>query len=353
MTIVFMGSDDISCGFLSALLAAPGHTICAIVTQPDRPSGRNRKLTPSPMRTWMLKHGWKGKTLTPDNVNNPETLSDLHECNPDIIVVVAYGQILKQPLLELPRHGCLNIHLSLLPLLRGAAPIQRAMMQGFHETGVTAMKMDKGMDSGDTYGMLETPILPTDIHASLTARLIDMGCSLLLKTLDDLAAGTATLTPQDHAKKTFAPKITKADRILDWSQDAATLDHIIRAFYPKPGCIAYLPNCTLIKPLRAEVVRAAEDGSFIAVGYSDPVTPPTEPINNCQLSIVNCQFPLPGTILAMSPSGPVIACGNGTALRLLEIHPDGKPHPQSGAEFAHGYKITLPAGSRLSSAQPM
>jgi len=340
MTIVFMGSDDISCGFLAALLGAKGHTVVGVVTQPDRPSGRNRKLSPSPMRTWMLKHGWKGLTLTPENVNTPDTLDKLRGCNPDIIVVVAYGQILRQPLLELPRHGCLNIHLSLLPLLRGAAPIQRGMMHGVHETGVTAMKMDKGMDSGDIYGMLETPVLPTDTHASLTARLIDMGCSLLLKTLADLNAGAATLTPQDHSKKTFAPKIAKADRILDWKQDATTLYNTIRAFYPKPGCIAYLPTGILIKPLRAEVVRPIEGDAFIAMEYDNLGRPSAPP------SHINIAAP-PGTLITMTPPGPVIACGNNTALRLLKIHAEGKPHPQSGTYFVHGYKATLPAGSRL------
>gem|GEM_PF-198840 len=318
--VVFMGSDDVSCAFLRALITAPEHTVAAVVTQPDRRSGRDRRLlTPTPLRAWMLKHGWKGTVFAPDDINTPETHALLHGCRPDIIVVVAYGQFLGQPILDMPRHGCLNIHLSLLPLLRGAAPIHRAIMQGHDETGVTAMRMDIGMDSGDIYGTLETPILPTDTHASLAARLIDMGCSLMVKTLADLHAGTATRTAQDHSKKTVARKILRDDRMLNWAHTADALERAVRTFYPKPGAIATLPGGALVKVLRAEVIPR---------DHAHAAHPP-------------------GTLLAMAPPGPVIACGHHTALRLLELHPEGKPRPQSGTQFVHGHKVTLPVGAIL------
>jgi len=322
MNIVFLGSDDISCGFLEALLTAPEHSVHAVVTQPRRPAGRNLTLRDSPIHTWMQKRALSIPVLTPGDVNTPESLDAIRGFNPDVVVVVAYGQFLGQALLDMPPHGCLNIHLSLLPKLRGAAPIHRAMLQGFATTGVTAMHMDIGMDSGDIYGTREVPILSNDTHASLTATLIDEGCKLLLKTLDDFASGTATRTPQDHTQKTTAKKVKKADWTIDWTQPAEAIERAVRTFYPRPGTIAYIPNSIL----GAGHFTLIKIFSALVEGTTD------QP---------------PGTVISLDASGPLIACGDGTSLRLLEIHPEGKPRPISGNAFVNGYKNTLSPGDRL------
>lgn len=323
-----MGSDELSCGFLEALLDARELRVRAVVTQPDRPCGRHLRLQPCAVRAWILEHSLPLEVLTPPKVNAPEVLEALAALRPDAVVVVAYGQFLGSRLLQLPPRGCVNLHLSLLPALRGAAPIVRAILEGLPETGVTAMRMDRGMDTGDILGRRALAIAPDDTTASLTQRLVALGRDLMLDTLARLREGTVQPIPQDHARATYAPKIQKDEWLLDWSRPAEAVCRTVRAFHPRPGCTTFLPAGPvkggaqplqpgpLLKVLRAEVA-------------SD--IPTRQP---------------PGSVLAMQDC-PIIAAGEGTAVRLLEVRTEGRPRTISGQEFVNGYRQRVRVGDRF------
>jgi methionyl-tRNA formyltransferase len=322
-----MGTDEISCGFLDALLGAGGVSVRAIVTQPDRPSGRHLKRVLGPVRAMVLERSLSIDVLTPPNVNTPAVLEDLGARRPDAIVVVAYGQFLGKRLLALPRLGCVNLHLSLLPALRGASPITRAILSGLAETGVTAMMMDAGMDSGDILGSCATPIGPDDTYGTLAARLVEQGRELMLATLRALEAGTATRTPQDHAAATFAPKLQKDEWLIDWANPAEAVCRAVRAFNPKPACTTFLPpdpkgGATPNQPGGLlKVLRAVVEGD----------APRTTP---------------PGTVVSMQ-GGPLIAAGDGRCVRMLEVRPEGRPRAMSGADFVNGYRQRVREGDLL------
>lgn len=322
-----MGTDEISCGFLDALLRAEGVSVRAIVTQPDRPSGRHLKLTPGPVHAMVLEHSLAVDVLMPPKINAPTVVEELAARKPDVMVVVAYGQFLGKRLLQLPRLGCINLHLSLLPALRGAAPITRAILDGLDETGVTAMMMDAGMDSGDILGLRRTPIGPDDTYGSLTSRLVELGRELMLETLRSLDSGTAVREPQDHAAATYAPKLQKDEWLIDWAHPADRVCRAVRAFNPKPACTTFLPpdpkgvaafnqpGC-LLKVLAARVEGTAPQG-----------TPPA--------TVVSLQ------------GGPLVAAGDGRCVRLLEVRPEGRPRAISGVDFVNGYRQRVREGDRL------
>lgn len=321
-----MGSDTLSCTFLTALIHAPDLEVLAVVTQPDRERGRHMRIVPGPVKELALMHCVP--VLAPEKVNHPSFLETMQKLNPDVIVVMAYGQFLGRTLLELPRLGCINLHVSLLPKFRGAAPVQHAIMNGEHKTGVTVMMMDAGMDTGDILGSVKCKIKPEDTTGSLSLRLCKTGADLMLDVLRKLAYGRAKRIVQNDANSSYAPKINKKQALIEWGEPAIVIDRKIRAFNPKPGCHTFLPSVkkdgceitpgTYLKVLRAEVVEINDEKK-------------AQP---------------PGTVLVMK-KGPLILAGDGKALRLIEVHPEGRPRSMSGADFANGCYKKLTVGDRL------
>ena len=323
LRVVFMGSDTLSCPFLSALSDCSFAEVVAVVTQPDRGKGRHLRVQPGPVKKLAVSLGIP--VLTPVRVNAPIMLETLAGLGVDAFVVMAYGQFLGDLLLELPRLGCINLHVSLLPRWRGAAPIQRAILAGDTETGVTAMMMDRGMDTGDILGAVRCEIGPRDTSGTVAERLSGAGADLMLRVLRDLALGTCPRVRQDDALATLAPKIRKSESSLDWSLSAVENERKVRAFNPRPGAATWIPPVggqpgKLLKVLAAEV-EALPRGMALA---------------------------LPGTLLELDQrKGPLVAGGAGFALRLTRVLPEGGSRPMDGGAFSNGYRARIPIGIRL------
>lgn len=244
--IVFMGSPDFAVPSLRVLTAA--HTVVGVVTQPDRPAGRGRELRPPPVKLEAARLGTP--VIQPAKAGTPDVVERLLEWNPDLIVVAAFGQILRPSVLGLPAHGCVNVHASLLPRWRGAAPIQAAIAAGDAVTGITIMKMDEGMDTGGILAQRSTPIGADETGGSLTARLADLGAELLRDTLPAFLDGELQPQPQDPDKATKAPLLRKEDGLLDPAMPAEVLARRVRAFQPWPGAYLYHEGVAL-KVIRA------------------------------------------------------------------------------------------------------
>ncbi len=307
LRVGFAGTPAFAQKALQAILDAR-FDVVVVLTQPDRPSGRGMQLTPSPVKTLAL--GRRIPVEQPLSLRDDEAQAMLRAYDLDVLVVVAYGLILPQAVLELPRAGCLNIHASLLPRWRGAAPIHRAIEAGDAETGVCIMQMDAGLDTGGVVDEARLPILPMETTAQLHDRLAALGAERIVAILQKLAAGETLLAQaQPEAGVTYAHKLEKAEARLDVSAPAALLDRKIRAYNPFPGA----------------VLQAGD-----------------QPIKIWQASIVQEQG-LPGTVLTADDAGVVMACGEG-ALRLEVLQaPGGKRLP--AADFLRGHP--LPAGTRL------
>jgi methionyl-tRNA formyltransferase len=295
MRIAFAGTPEFARVALAALHTA-GHEVVRVLTQPDRPAGRGLKLQPSPVKQFALDHGLplaQPRSLRLDGKFPDEAAAakaQLEADAPEALVVAAYGLILPRWVLDLPAHGCLNIHGSLLPRWRGAAPIQRAIEAGDAETGITIMQMDEGLDTGAMRLAEAQPIASTDTSATLHDRLASQGARLIIEALARLEAGTLATTPQPPEGANYARKIDKAESALDWGQPAAVLERRIRAFDPAPGCSVELAGVTL-KLWRAVVVPG-EAGA------------------------------VPGQRLDAGRGRLVVACGEA-ALELLELQPAG------------------------------
>ena len=288
LRIVFAGTPEFAAEHLKALLASP-HQIIAVYTQPDRPAGRGQKLMPSPVKQLALEHGIA--VYQPASLRNEEAQAELAALKPDLMVVVAYGLILPQVVLDTPRLGCINSHASLLPRWRGAAPIQRAVQAGDAESGVTVMQMEAGLDTGPMLLKVSTPISTSDTGGSLHDRLAQLGPQAVLQAIDGLAAGTLKGEVQDDALANYAHKLNKEEAFLDFSRPAVELERLVRAFHPWPICHTTL-NGDALK------VHAAEIGE----GKGEP-----------------------GTILDADKQGLTVDCGEG-ALRLTRLQlPGGKP----------------------------
>ncbi|PAU64777.1 methionyl-tRNA formyltransferase [Pseudomonas sp. PIC25] len=288
LRIVFAGTPEFAAEHLKALLETP-HRIVAVYTQPDRPAGRGQKLMPSPVKQLAVQHNIP--VLQPKTLRDPAAQAELAALQPDLMVVVAYGLILPQAVLDIPRLGCINSHASLLPRWRGAAPIQRAVEAGDAESGVTVMRMEAGLDTGPMLLKTSTPIEAGDTGGTLHDRLAILGSKAVIEAVDTLAAGTLVGEVQDDALATYAHKLNKEEARLDWGRPAVELERRIRAFTPWPVCHTTLNGETL-------KVLAAAPGEGRGV---------------------------PGTILAANKDGLTVACGEG-ALRLTRLQlPGGKP----------------------------
>ena len=248
LRIVFAGTPEFALPSLNAL-ALSAHRLLAVYTQPDRPAGRGRKLTASPVKNWAEKQ--QLPVYQPLNFKTPEAIDELAALQPDVLVVIAYGLILPQAVLDIPRLGCVNVHASLLPRWRGASPIQHAILHGDEQTGVTIMQMDSGMDTGAMLMQAECSIASDETGKTLHDKLASLAPPPLLDTLNALAEGNISPTPQAHSKATYAPKISKQDAFINWQQPAVAIARQIRAFNPWPVAYTKAPD-TLVRIIAAE-----------------------------------------------------------------------------------------------------
>jgi len=320
-----MGTAELSCASLKALARDQRFSVATVVTQPDRPRGRELKAQPSPVKAIAGQLGLP--VLQPARARDEKFIAELRALQPELIVVAAYGQILPQSILELPRYGCLNVHTSLLPKYRGAAPIQWAIANGEAETGVTLMKMDAGLDTGPIVAQRCTPISPADDATTLHDRLARLGAELLVQTVPDYVAGKIQPRPQPAAGVSHAPKIKKEDGHIDWRLPAQTIWNRLRAFTPWPGAFTFLPaepKPHLLKIWKAEVIEesAGRDSTL-----------------RCPDAAARRPYPeqKPGKILSADKSGIVVACGQN-ALRILELQREGGRR-MSAAEFLAGHPL--------------
>jgi methionyl-tRNA formyltransferase len=290
LRIIFMGTPELARLSLLALLARSDFEVIAIVTQPDRPKGRDLKLTASPVKELALKSNVQ--VLQPERARNENFIEELRKLKPDLIVVAAFGQILPQSILDLPRFGCVNVHTSLLPKYRGAAPIQWAILNEETETGVTIMKMDAGMDTGATLIQEKTPIQETDNAQTLHHRLATIGAELLVRTIPDYVAGKIAARPQPAEGVSYAPKIKKQDGEIDWRQPARAIWNRVRGLVPWPGAYTHVP---------------AEPKPYLLKIWEAEVTATTGS---------------PGEILSADKSGIVVGCGQN-AIRICQLQLEG------------------------------
>jgi len=267
MRIVFMGTPDFAVGSLQALCESGKHEILAVVTQPDRPKGRGNKLLQTPVKEYALEQGLT--VYQPQKVKTPEFVELLHELQPELIVVAAFGQFLSKEILELPKYGCINVHASLLPKYRGAAPIQYAIIKGEKESGVTIMQMDIGMDTGAMLDKVVVPIAENTTMGELHDALREQGATLLLQVIDKIAAGTAVAEPQDNEQATYATLLDRSMEHIDWSKTAQEVHNLIRGFNPAPSTFTKLPNGKSLKIWGSKMTgksSAAAAGTVIETG---------------------------------------------------------------------------------------
>ncbi len=290
MRIVFMGTPDFAVGSLQALCESGKHEILAVVTQPDRPKGRGNKLLQTPVKEYALEQGLT--VYQPQKVKTPEFVELLHELQPELIVVAAFGQFLSKEILELPKYGCINVHASLLPKYRGAAPIQYAIIKGEKESGVTIMQMDIGMDTGAMLDNVVVPIAENTTMGELHDALREQGAALLLQVIDKIAAGTAVAEPQDNEQATYATLLDRSMEHIDWSKTAQEVHNLIRGFNPAPSTFTKLPNG---KSLKIWGSKMTEKNSAAAAG----------------------------TVIETGKHSFFVACGEGV-LEITEVQPESK-----------------------------
>lgn len=318
MRIVFMGSSEASATTLRALLKSPTLKVVGVVTQPDRPSGRSRKITACPCKQYAMERKLS-PIFTPEKVNAPEAVEQIRALRPDVIVVVAFGQILRSELLELAPHGCVNGHFSLLPRHRGAAPVQAAILAGDRVTGVTIMQMDAGMDTGDILLTAIEPICSDDTATDLMDRLAILGAVTMSKALKMMVGGILKRKPQDPALATVAHKMCKSDGEIRWEEPADLIERKIRAFDPWPGTFTY-------KPLSR--CRPGTSGRFkVLEAHIIPVV--DEAYRQAK----------PGTICMVSPVGPIVKTGD-KLLCLTSVQPEGS-RPMDGKSFLNGHLLQI------------
>lgn len=306
MRVVFMGTPDFSVGTLKALAAA-GHEIAGVVSQPDKPKGRGKNLQPTPVKEAAMELGLP--VYQPKKVRDPEFLEVLKELNPEMIVVVAFGQLIPKSILELAPYGCINVHASLLPKYRGAAPIQWAVIDGEPETGVTIMRMDEGLDTGDMISKVTVPVSADETGGSLFDKLSEAGAKLLVETLPSLEAGTAVFEKQPEESPTaYAGMIKKSMGDLDWNRPAEELERLIRGLNPWPSAYTKLDGKTL-KIWKAQVLEEKEEE----------------------------EKQMPGTILSTDQQEFKVKTGKGI-LKITELQLEGKKRMDTSS-FLRGYHL--------------
>lgn len=303
MRILFMGTPDFAVPSVRALLEA-GHTICGAFTQPDKPKNRGMKLQSTPVKEFCLAHDIP--VFQPVKLRDGSALAQIQQLAPELIVVAAYGRILPDEILNYPAHGCINVHSSLLPRYRGAAPINWAVLNGDAESGVTIMHMATELDAGDIISQAATPIDPDETVETLHDRLAELGAQLLVETVRQIGEGTAARTPQDPALVTFAPMLSRELSPMNWERPARALHDQVRGLIPWPAAVAELDG------VRCKVFSTAV----------------------CD----QCVSQAPGTVVQADKKGLKIACGGGTLLELREIQPNGKKR-MAAAAFLLGHPI--------------
>lgn len=262
MDIVFMGTPDFAAGILKAILDS-GYTVTGVVTQPDRPKGRKKELCPCPVKELAVSHGLR--VFQPRRVRNEEAVAEIADMKPDLIVVAAFGQILPKELLELPPLGCVNVHASLLPAYRGAAPIQQSIIDGCEKTGVTIMQMDVGLDTGDIISVRECPIAPDETGGSLFDKLAVIGAELLVDTLPDIESGKAVRVPQPKEGVSYVKMFKKEDGRIDWTESAESICRKVRGFDPWPSAFTTLDgkNFRIFKAHAENMGAKGEAGTIL------------------------------------------------------------------------------------------
>lgn len=302
MNVIFMGTPDFAVSTLEGLIKS-NHKIIAVVTRPDRPKGRGREILPSPVK--VVAEDNKIEVLQPEKVREPDFVKKLREYRPDCIVVVAFGQILPKDILSLPRYGCINLHASILPKYRGAAPINWALINGETKTGVTSMLMNEGMDTGDILIQREVEITEGDSAGTLHDRLSEMGSEVILETLDGLEKGNVKRVKQNESSATYAQKIKKEDCLINWDEDAKKIVNRIRGLTPLPGAYTFY--------------------------------------NGKRLKITNAEYLIKevkaekGEVFEVNRNGIKVICGNGLVI-IKNLQPEGKRVMGVG-EFISGHNI--------------
>ena len=303
MKIVYMGTPDFAVPPLAALVQN-GYEVTAVVTQPDKPKGRGKTLLPTPVKEEAMKHDIP--VYQPLKVREPEFVETLKKLEPDMIIVAAFGQIIPKAILDMPRFGCVNVHASLLPKYRGAAPIQWAVLNGDQVTGVTTMRMDEGLDTGDMIMKQEVIVDEDETGGSLFDKLSGVGAKLCVKTMEAIENGTAVYTPQDDALATHTGKIQKEMGSIDWSKDAEVIERLVRGLNPWPSAYTRIDDKNL-KIWRAKVISHEVKAA-------------------------------PGCILKVTKDELEVQTGNGV-LALLEVQLEGKKRMTTDA-FLRGYQVT-------------
>lgn len=287
MRIVFMGTPDFAVPSLEALMAK--HEVVLVITQPDKPKGRGKKMVFPPVKAFAVEHDIP--VLQPAKVREPEFVEQLRTYQPDLIAVAAFGQILPESILEMPKYGCINVHGSLLPKYRGAAPMQWAIIDGESVTGITTMYMAKGLDSGDMLLKKEVEITPEDTFATVHDKMAETGATLLMETVDGLEKGTLTRIPQDHDAATYAPMLTKETGHIDWNKNALDIIHLMHGLDPAPAAYTMYEE-DVLKLYKAEITDITADNAMC------------------------------GEIVAIVKKGFVVRCGDGCLL-ITELQARG------------------------------
>ena len=290
MRIVFMGTPDFAVGSLKALCECGKHEIVGVITQPDRPKGRGNKMLMTPVKEYALEQGYE--VYQPEKVKTPEFVQILRSMQPELIVVAAFGQFLSQEILTMPKYGCINVHASLLPKYRGAAPIQYAIIKGEKESGVTIMQMDIGMDTGAMLDKVVVPIGENTTMGELHDELKEKGAQLLLEVIEKIEAGTAVAEPQNNDEATYATLLDRSMERIDWTKPAQDVHNLIRGFDPAPSTFTTLPNGKNLKLWCSRMTDKTADAK-------------------------------PGTVVEISKRSFFVACGSGV-LEITELQPESK-----------------------------
>lgn len=303
MKVIYMGTPDFAVGALESIIEA-GHEVVLVVTQPDKPQGRGKAEKFTPVKECALKHNIP--VFQPQRIKTPESVAYLREFDADIFVVAAFGQIVSQEILDMPRYGCVNIHASLLPRYRGAAPIQWVILNKEKETGVTIMQMDAGIDTGDMLMQRSFAIGAKDTGETVHDKLSALGAEMIVDALREIEEGTLTPVKQNSEESCYAPMLTKELGCINWKKDADTIEHYVRGLYPWPGTYTMLEG-KKVKLFAVEVSDASCEGA-------------------------------PGEIVAVEKDSLLVATGDG-CIRILELQLEGKKRMQV-KDFLLGYRIT-------------